>query len=167
MKRALLAALVLVLLPAMAAFADFGIGGAAFFNSPYLLGQEVNKSDLNVDQVTFGGDMRLKLSILQGEALALYATGDGVQSLNIYLDAGLALDILLLRISAGVGPNFVFNIDEKDKPVQTGLNGKLSADVKLGPISVGLSYIMDLNIDHGIDLQTSSGLLGAQVLLWL
>jgi hypothetical protein len=167
MKRAILAVLVLVLLPTVATFAEFGIGGAAFYNSPYLMGQEVDKKDLNVNQFTFGADARLKLSVLQAEALALYANGDGVQSLNIYTDFGLAIDILLLRLSAGIGPNFVFNIDEKDKAVQTGLNGKLSADVKLGHISAGLSYIMDLNLDDGIDLNTSSGLLGAQVILWL
>jgi hypothetical protein len=166
MKRALLAALVFVLLP-IAAFAELGIGAAAFYNSPVLLGQDVDEDQLNVDQFTFGADLRLKLSILQGEALALYATGDGVQSLNIYLDAGLVVDILMLRLSAGLGPNFIFNIDESDKPVQAGFNAKVSADVKLGPISAGLSYIMDLNLDGGIDLETSSGLLGAQVLLWL
>ena len=74
----------------MAAFAELGLGGAAFFNSPYLLGQSVDEEDLNVNQFTFGGDARLKFSILQGEALVLYAAGD-VQSLNIYLDAGVVL----------------------------------------------------------------------------
>ena len=163
MKKAILVAAVLALLP-MAAFAELGIGGAAMMKSPYLLGQSVSKDDLNVNQFTFGGDMRLKLSLLQGEALVMYGAGD-VQSLNVYLDAGIALDLLLLRLSAGIGPNFVYNFGESS-PLQTGLNAKLSADVRLGKLSVGVSYIMDLLIDNGIDINTSSGLLGAQVLFW-
>ncbi len=161
--KALLAAVVLAVLPA-AAFAEVGIGGAAFYKSPVLVGQDPSSLDLNVNQFTLGGDLRLKLSILQGEALLLYAAGD-VQSLNIYLDAGLALDVLFLRLSAGVGPNFVFVFGESN-PLQNGLNAKLSADLKLGRISVGVSFIMDMSLDGGIDVNTSSGLLGAQLLLW-
>jgi hypothetical protein len=161
--RRIFAVLLLAALP-MAAFAELGIGGAAFFNSPYLLGQSVDEDDLNVNQFTFGGDLRLKLSLLQGEALVLYSAGE-VQSLNIYLDAGVAIDVMMLRLSAGAGPNFVYNIGESS-PLQTGLNAKLSADLKLGKLTVGLSYIMDLLIDSGVDLNSSSGLLGAQVLLW-
>lgn len=164
MQRRILAVLVLAALPA-AAFAELGLGGAAFFKSPYLLGQSIDREDLNVNQCTLGGDARLKLGVLQGEALVLYAAGD-VQSLIIYLDAGVAFDILMLRLSAGAGPNLVFNIGEHDW-AQTGLNVKVSADVKISRLSVGLSYIMDLLIDGGIDINTSSGLLGAQVLLWL
>ncbi len=164
MKLRVAAILLLAVLPT-AAFAELGVGGAAFFNSPYLLGQSVSKDDLNVNQFTFGGDARLKLSLLQGEALVLYSAGD-VQSLNIYLDAGVSFDILMLRLSAGAGPNFVFNIGESS-PLQTGLNAKVSADVKLGKLSIGLSYIMDLLIDNGIDFETSSGLLGAQLLFWM
>ena len=164
MKTRILAVLVLLVLP-MAAFAELGLGGAAFFNSPYLLGQSVDEDNLNVNQFTFGGDARLKFSILQGEALVLYAAGD-VQSLNIYLDAGVAFDIMMLRLSAGAGPNFIFNIGEHDW-LQPGLNAKLSADIKLARLSIGISYIMDLNLDSGVDINTSSGLLGAQVLLWL
>jgi hypothetical protein len=164
MKRAILVGLLVALLPA-AAFAELGVGGAAMMKSPYLLGQSVSKDDLNVNQFTFGGDARLKVSLLQGEALVMYAAGD-VQSLNVYLDAGVAFDLLLLRLSAGVGPNFVYNFGESS-PRQAGLNAKISADVKLGKLSVGLSYIMDLSLSGGIDVTTSSGLLGAQVLLWM
>ena len=162
MKRGILVAVILIVLP-MAAFADLGIGGAAFYSSPVLLGQSSSEEDLNVDQFTFGGDLRLKLSILQLEALVLYAASGDVQSLNTYLDAGVALDILFLRLSAGAGPNLIFNIGESS-PVQSGLNAKLSADIKLGRLSVGLSYIMDFT---DFNLDTSAGLLGAQVLFWL
>ena len=166
MKGILIIAALVVLLP-VAAFAELGVGGVAFYNSPVLLGQSETPEELNVNKFTFGGDVRLKmLKLLQGEAMLLYSTSNEVQSLDIFLDAGVAFDIAILRLSAGVGPNFTFNLGESDA-VHTGFNAKLNADVKLSKISVGLSYVMDMNIDGGIDVDTSAGLLGASVLFWL
>lgn len=142
-----------------------GIGGAAFYKSPYLLGQNPVPADLNVNQFVFGGDLRVKVSIFQAEALVLLATGT-LSSFNVYLDAGLALDIAILRLSLGAGPNLTFNVGDS-APVQAGLNAKLGADIKLGPISFGLSYIMALSLANGVHPTTSSGLLGAQVLFWI
>jgi hypothetical protein len=164
MKRVILILTVLVMLP-VAVFADWGIGGAAFYKSPVLIGQSIDTSNLNVDQFSFGGDLRFKLSWFQAEALLLYSAGD-VDSLNAYLDAGVALDVAILRLSLGVGPNFVYNFGESS-PFQAGLNAKAGADIKLGPVSFGLSYIMALNIDNGLYINTGSGLLGAQILFWL
>jgi len=164
MRKLILILAVLVILP-VAVFAEWGIGAAAFYKSPVLLGQPVDISNLNVDQFTFGGDLRLKLSWFQAEALVLYSAGD-VDSLSAYLDAGLALDIAILRLSLGAGPIFTYNFGESS-PMQAGLNGKVGADIKLGPISFGLSYIMALNFDNGLYVNTSSGLLGAQVIFWM
>ena len=166
MKRILIIAALVVLLP-VAAFAELGVGGVAFYNSPVLLGQSEKPEDLSVNKFTFGGDVRLRmLKLLQGEAMLLYSTSNDVQSLDIFLDAGVALDIAILRLSAGIGPNFTYNIGES-KPLDTGFNAKLNADVKLSKISVGLSYVMDLNLDGGVDVDTSAGLLGATVLFWM
>ena len=120
---------------------------------------------MNVNQFSFGGDLRLKIAWFQAEALVLYSAGD-VQSLNTYLDAGVALDVAILRLSLGVGPNLYYNISQGSSPVQAGLNAKVGADIKLGPISVGASYIMALNLANGVNVQTSTGLLGVQVLFW-
>jgi hypothetical protein len=106
----------------------------------------------------------LKLGLFQAQGLALYSAGV-VNSLSLYLDAGLALDIAIVRLSLGAGPNLVYNIGGSF-PIQTGLNAKLGADVLLGPISVGASYIMALNLDSGFRVETGSGLLGVQVLFW-
>jgi hypothetical protein len=84
----------------------------------------------------------------------------------MYLDAGVALDVAILRLSLGAGPNFTTNFGQA-APIQAGLNAKIGADVKLGPISVGASYIMVLNLANGVNVQTSSGLLGIQVLFWM
>jgi len=164
MKKLFLILAIVVILP-VAVFAEWGVGGAAFYKSPVLLGQPVDLGNLNVDQFSFGGDVRLKLGWFQAEGLLLYSAGD-IDSLNLFLDAGVALDLAFLRLSLGAGPNFTNNFGQSPA-VQAGLNAKVGADVKLGPISLGLSYIMSLNIDNGIDIATSSGLLGIQVLFWL
>ena len=85
---------VLAILP-VAVFADspppslisWGIGPAAFYKSPVLLGQPTDTNNLNVDQFIFGGDLRFKVSLFQAEALVLYAGGNGVNSFDTYLDA--------------------------------------------------------------------------------
>jgi hypothetical protein len=164
MKKLILLLIVLVILP-VAVFADFGVGGAAFYKSPVLVGQPISTDNVNVNQFSFGGDLRFKLGWFQAEALALFSAGT-VMSFNLYLDGGLALDLAILRLSLGAGPNFAVNFNEASA-VQAGLNAKLGADIVLGPISFGLSYIMALNITNGVDITTGSGLLGVQVLFWL
>jgi len=164
MRKLVLILAVLVVVP-VAVFAQWGAGGAVFFKSPVLLGQSISLDDLNVDQVCFGGDVRLKLSLFQAEALVLYAAGD-VDSLHAFVDAGLAFDIAILRLSLGAGPNFTYNLGETTPPVQAGFNAKISADLVFGSISVGLSYIMALTVEGGIAVDKSTGLLGFNVLFW-
>jgi hypothetical protein len=164
MRKLILVLLVMVIVP-FAVFADIGVGPAVYFKSPVLIGQPIDTSSVNVNQFSFGADSRLKLGWFQAQALLLYSAGT-TSSINMYLDAGLALDVAILRLSLGVGPN-VTAVLGSNSVMQAGLNARVGADLKLGPISVGASYIMALNISNGIDVQTSSGLLGAQVILWL
>lgn len=164
MKKLLLALVVASLLP-LAAAADWAVGGAAFFKSPVLLGQAIDTENMNVDQFSFGGDLLYRLGWFQAQGLLLYSAGEQ-QSLNMYLDAGVSLDAGIVRLFIGAGPNLVNNFDSS-APVQAGLNTRIGADIVLGPVSCGLSYIMALNIDNGIDITTASGLLGAHVLYWL
>ncbi|MCX7030215.1 MAG: hypothetical protein NTU62_08855 [Spirochaetes bacterium] len=164
MRKLVLILAVLAIVP-VAVFADLGVGAAAFYKSPVLLGQPIDLGSLNVDQFSFGGDVRFKLGWFQAEGLLLYSAGD-VNSLNAYLDAGLALDVAILRLSLGAGPNFTYNFGESS-PMQAGLNAKVGADVMLGPVSIGASYLMALNLENGIHIGTSSGLLGIQILFWM
>lgn len=164
MKRVLLILAVAMILPAVA-FAQLGVGPAAFFKSPVLLGQSIDVDEVNVNQFSFGGDLRYRLGWFQAQALGLYSAGE-INSLDLYLDAGVALDVAIVTLSFGAGPNFTNNFNTSPA-TQAGLNARTGADVHLGPVSVGVSYIMSLNLDHGIDIRTSKGLLGAQVLFWL
>jgi hypothetical protein len=171
MRRIILVLIVLAILPVVV-FAEspslisFGIGPAVFYKSPVLIGQPVDTNNLNVNQFDFGGDVRFKASVFQAEALVLYADGNGVTGFNTYLDAGLAVDVAILRLDLGVGPNFVYN-SGNNSGGQAGLNAKVGADVLLGPISVGASYIMEFNFNNGAQVGTSSGLFGLDVLFWI
>jgi hypothetical protein len=164
MRKLILILAVLIAIPA-ATFAEWGFGGAALYKSPVLIGQDVDTSNLNVNQFSFGGDARLKLGWFQAEALLVYSAGD-TNSLSAFLDAGVALDLAILRLSLGAGPNFNNNFGES-KPIQAGLNAKLGADVMLGKVSLGLTYLMAMNLDNGVQVTTKTGLVGAQILIWM
>jgi hypothetical protein len=164
MRKLILILAVLIAIPA-ASFAEWGFGGAALYKSPVLIGQKVDTSNLNVDQFSFGGDLRWKMDWFQAEGLLLYSAGD-TSSLAAYLDAGVGLDLSIFRLSIGAGPNFNNNFSSS-KPIQAGLNAKIGADIMLGKISLGLTYLMALNIDNGVQVTTKSGLLGAQILFWM
>jgi hypothetical protein len=164
MKKVVLIFVVLASLP-LAVFAEWGFGGAAFLKSPVLVGESIDTDDLNVTQFSFGGDARFKYDGFQAEALLLYSAGD-VRSLNAYLDLGVAVDLSILRLSAGAGPNLTNNFGDSPA-VQAGLNAKVAADIMLGEMSLGLSYIMAMNLDDGIAIDTSTGLLGASLLIWM
>jgi hypothetical protein len=168
MKKTLILVLVLAFIPLLG-FAELGLGGSAFLNTPVLIGEDPDLSEFGKGGFTFGGDVRLKLSIFQLEALGLVSLGEEVTSIDLYADAGLALDLAFLRLSLGAGPTFLFVLNDATNPVLGGYNVKANADVKLGKLSVGLSYIMALLVDDGLfniqpDLKT--GMLGANVLFW-
>jgi hypothetical protein len=162
MKRVFVLIAFMAILPAMV-FAQLSVGPAVYLKSPVLLGQEIDIDEVNVNQFSFGGDVRYRIGWFQAEGLLLYSTGD-VDSLDLYLDAGVALDVAIVTLSIGAGPNFTNNFGESHAS-QAGLNARVGADIQLGAISVGASYIMALNItDYRFSVQKSSGLLGAHVL---
>lgn len=155
----------LMILPAMV-FAQLSVGPAIYFKSPILIGQEVNSNELNVTQFSFGGDARYRIGWFQAEGLLLYSTG-AVNSLDLFLDAGVALDVGPFILSLGAGPNFTNNFG-KGRAMQAGLNTKTGVGLQLGEIIVGASYITALNIsDRSFQVNRSSGLLGAHVLFQL
>jgi hypothetical protein len=139
MKK-LLVLLLVVVLPAFA-FADFQIGGVGMYKGTI---EQLKAKDVGVEDFTFGGEARIKLGIFQGGLTALYypenvstATPPAIVALT---DLGLAFDILFLRLGAGIGPNFAIPIGASGAgdPVKMGLNLKLSTDLRLGNLSLGL-----------------------------
>ncbi len=161
MKKYILLLLALAIIPAMG-FAQISSGWALFVKSPYLLGDVINVDISNVNQLSAGGMLRFKLGIFQAEGLMLFSLGE-VNSLNVFLDAGVAIDIALVTLSFGIGPTFT-NTFAESPLYQAGLNAKAQADIHLGTISVGAAYVMGLNIDRGIRFNTRYGLLGVYIL---
>jgi hypothetical protein len=165
MKKTLIIVLVLAFIPLLS-FADFGLGASAFFNSPVLIGQDIDGATLRDGGFTFGADARfIFLKFIQLEALGLVTLGD-TPSVDLYADAGVAFDIAFLRLSLGAGPTAFFLLDNVADPTLLGFNAKANADIKLGRISFGLSYIMGLIVEDGVKLDKSTGMLGANVLFW-
>jgi hypothetical protein len=173
MKRLIVIAAIL-LIPA-AAFAQLQIGATAMYNYPIMA--EGATDDIDISNFTFGADARLKILLFQASALALYTPGgdDPVTPaiIDVFVDGGVALDIAILRIGLGVGPNLRFAMGENnDDPLGYGLNVKATADVMLGGISVGLSYLNSFELDFSqagdlLDQDYSKGLLGVSVLFSL
>ncbi|MBN2441306.1 MAG: hypothetical protein JXJ04_08165 [Spirochaetales bacterium] len=151
MRKALFL-LILIALPFMA-FAELQIGPTALYNVIFApdearsVGMYARDEGISLADLTFGLDTRLKIGIFQGSAIALFSppAGELPTEAEIYLDAGIALDILFLRLGIGVGPNLIIAFDENiDKPVFLGGNVKISADIMLGGIAVSVNYLMYL-----------------------
>jgi hypothetical protein len=144
MKKLGILVLILIGVSAMA-FADFQIGAVGMYKGDPL---GATASTLGLNDFTFGADARLKLSIFQGSLAVLYYPEDSSgpvalpASLMALTDIGLSFNILFLRIGAGVGPDFTLALGQNDwtaqSPIPVGLNAKVSAEVMLGKISLGL-----------------------------
>ncbi len=134
--------LVLLLLP-MSMFAQFYIGASAMLkgdplNPPTIVWYDTNSL---LDNFAFGVDARVNLSIFEIQALALYNLN---QSFNAYLDVGIVLNIAIVSIGAGVGPNFVVVFNTAAPAVDTfgfGFNGKVHADINLGSFKISVYYM--------------------------
>jgi hypothetical protein len=153
MKKSILI-LALVCLP-LAAFADFQIGGAAYLNVPLTKNQIDSNIDLSVDDLQFGADARFNIGILQFQGLMMFQPGNEDVFLdpyiNLYTDIGVVFDLAIIRLGAGIGPNFGLSLGENNGDAfNVGANIKLSAEVVLGNLSLGLNWLMvipDLTVE--------------------
>jgi hypothetical protein len=151
MKIRILAISVLLVFVSAATFADFQIGAVAMYKGDP---STLSASGLGLQDFTFGLDTRLNLGILQGGISALYYPADITTagpipaSLVALTDIGLCLDILFIRIGAGIGPSFSIPL-ESGAPVRdalpVGVNMKLAGDVMLGDFSLGLVFVYYVN----------------------
>ncbi len=171
--------IVLILILPLAAFAEIRLGPTALYNHQL---EQVDPPDgLHITDFVFGADFRAKISLLRLNAVALYVPGysspdDGYLStpgsIDIYTNAGVAFDILLFRLGIGAGPSLLFDVNPAtERGFQIGANVRATADVLLGPISVGLGYLLNFPFDFSdpelIPLDLSTGSLGVSVLFKL
>ncbi len=142
MKKAIMAAFIILALSPALAFADFQIGALGMYKGdPATLGS----TGLGLQDFTFGADARLNLWIVQGSAAVLYYPADVTAaapipaSLMALTDIGLCLDVLFIRIGAGIGPNFAIALENgPSDALPVGVNMKLTGEIMLGSFSIGV-----------------------------
>jgi hypothetical protein len=155
-KKAIIVLVLLVALIPAAAFADFQIGVVAA-DAWTPLGDMDSSYRLSPSDLSYGLEARLKLWILQAGVSAFYAPA--VETAYFYTDVGAALDLLFLRLGAGVGPTIV--ADTQGGGTQLwGWNLKTTFDINLGNLGIGLiaytpfdsfsnfGYVMRNYLDH-------------------
>ncbi len=181
--------ILIILLISTSLFAEFRLGPAIGINFPLIADNEYNPPELtgaDFSDFTFGLDARLKVLFFQaGTNIFLTpgvtksdAKGSEITlpaSVDIFLDAGIALDLLFFRFGLGAGPNFTFFF--KDTPLVSdtssmGFNLKGSVDLVLGPVSLGIFYLnqFDFDLDHPtsvLSADKTQGILGLAVLFKL
>ncbi len=167
-------------------FAQFQIGPTAMLNLQ-LTGEDVQYiaeegasvvNELSIDDFTFGVDTRLNLGLLQIGAYGLFSPGydlsnitDGA-TIRAFFDAGVTIDLFILRLSAGVGPSMDFLLSENADSTETfdaGFNMKISADVQLGGIAASVVYLTDVKLtveDISKAFQNINGFVGVSLLFY-
>jgi hypothetical protein len=151
MKK-LVIVLIIALLPALAFAVDFQIGATAMYKG--LLSDIVDGPDgITFGDFTYGGELRLGFGLLQGSAAILYYPDPVASSLVALTDIGLTVNLVIVRIGAGIGPNFYVPLGGSISGVPVGLNLKGMVDLQLGKLSLGvvgyyyLASLSDLNKD--------------------
>jgi hypothetical protein len=168
MMKKLIVVLMIALLPAMAFALDFQIGGTAMYKG-MLEDFESGVPDVGFDDFTFGAEARLNFGLIQGAAAVLYYPDEFNPSLVALTDVGLTLNLAIVRLGAGIGPNFYIPLSDGG-PSGVGFNLKGAVDVQLGGISVGLVgyyYLASFDdLDAGL-FETAQPWLGLTVLFKL
>lgn len=164
MKK-LIIALVLIALP-ISLFAQFFIGPTAFYKGSPVEMPTIDQTF--VDQLSFGVDTKIQLSILEIQGMALYNLN---QSFNCYLDAGIVLDIAVVSLGAGIGPNFLINFAAgAPEAFGFGFNGKIHADINIDIIKISVYYMFlidSISSVDGITANMYAGNIGLSVLFKL
>jgi hypothetical protein len=138
MKKALAAiAVALVLsLTSTSSYADFQLGVAGMYNGDI---SALGTQSLNI---TWGMETRFKfLKVFQVGLTGLYylpSTVGGSSYILALSDVGLSVDVFFFRFGAGVGPDFSIPMSGPSTPSTSNANLKLSGDINIGPVSLGV-----------------------------
>ncbi len=138
MKKTIIVLLILLSVAISAPALSLWVGPNAYY-AKAIVPDSVTKSnisDIKIDDLAFGAEARLYLGPIEGSVSAEYL---GSKKILILTDAGLSLDILLFRLGLGLGPNFGITLDGGKAAM--GGNLRATAEIKLGSIAAGLSWI--------------------------
>lgn len=150
MKK-LIVVLMIALLPMTAFALDFQIGGTAMYKG--LLSDILDGPDgITLQDFTYGAEARLNFGLIQGAAALLYYPGTPDQIVAL-TDIGVTLNLAIVRLGAGIGPNFSIPLGGSITGVPMGLNLKGAVDLQLGKLSLGVvgyyyvASFSDINAD--------------------
>ena len=153
MKKVIIALVIAMIIPccifAGRGMFDLTLGVAAQTSYDIEAVQNGELQNFTLDGVAFGADVEAKLSILSIDAKGMYDTAN--KGLSGIATANLAIDIFFVRVKAGLGYEYAYNLETKSFYFGNG-NGyatefagykdacfdiNVGADVLLGPITVG------------------------------
>ena len=136
----------LLAIPFMAFSLDLYLGPTAYYASviqPQSV-KNLSGSGLSLSDFAVGGDARLIAGPLWGGVVGLFQPGTSSlpNQLQFMLDAGVGLKLLFLRAALGIGPDFgVAFGNGSTQAFRAGANLRLTGDILLGKVSLGLSWI--------------------------
>ena len=169
MKRLSIVLLVLfVLVPATlsASMINLSLGATAVYGESIGAIAEATSYDgfSNIDNYRFGADLRIRVLLAEIDAVAMFGKQGDYTDISMLTTAGISLDLLdIIRVGAGLGPRFNILVgsdgqlavsDSSGGSIDTIENAgeaflrsplayRLTADIKLGNILVGLNYTLD------------------------
>ncbi len=144
MKKTLILVLILISVTMSTSALSLWIGPNAYYASAITPDSvsESSVSKVTIEDLAFGGEARLYLGALTGSISAEYL---GSKKILILTDAGLNLELLLFRLGLGLGPNYGISLDGGKSKL--GGNLRATAEVKLGGIAAGLSWVSMVEFD--------------------
>jgi hypothetical protein len=155
--------IIMLVLPASVfagGFLGFKVGAAGILNYPINLEtfEPEELKDVTLEDLSFGLDARLNVSVLEVSALLQGQAGDESAEVFGHIGLGLSLELLnLIDLGITAGPKFSAVIDEEgvtpdidpenldDVPLYI----RATADVNLGGISVGGFLMVDPKVTIG------------------
>ena len=149
MKRMVVALLLCMILPFGAFALGFYVGPNIYYASLIRPADVVamDTAGLNLADFALGGEARLIAGPFWGSAMGLYAPGDVnlPHHIDILLDAGLGLELGPVHAGVGIGPNFGLEFGNNAAQLfRTGANLRVTGDVVLGPVLLGLNWISEV-----------------------
>lgn len=131
--------LLIALAPAVT-WADFQLGGIGLYNGNVA---SIGSGSFSMNDFTLGMETRFKfLSVFQVGLTGLYSMASSPAApsyIQALTDAGLSVDIFILRLGAGIGPVFFIPMSGPAVAATSVVNVKLSADINVGPVSIGVA----------------------------
>lgn len=144
MKRLLAVLFITLSIAGVASAFDFYLGANAHFASAIQPAEvrEARPSGLAPSDFAFGGETRLYLNAITGSASAIFLPGSSFQAprFRVMTDVGLSLQLAILRAGIGIGPDFGIAFGESTETARLGGNLRLTGDIVLGDLSLGLSW---------------------------